>query len=143
MLLEALIAILVFSLGILTVISIQATSIKLAADAQLRTKAALLADRLVGQMWTHGGDIGALKAAFESPDGSVYTTWLGDVSDFEHGGLPGVVAGDEFTQPEVTVSSASGLDNAAVIVTLYWRTPSMPANERHKHTVTSHISRNL
>ncbi|MBL8367702.1 MAG: hypothetical protein JNM54_07255, partial [Candidatus Accumulibacter sp.] len=39
MLLEALIAILVFSLGILSLVALQATSIKLTGDAKYRTDA--------------------------------------------------------------------------------------------------------
>jgi type IV pilus assembly protein PilV len=146
-LLEALIAILVFSLGMLTVIGIQAASIKMAADAQLRTRAALLADRLVGRMWTSGLDIGELKTAFESPNGNDYKTWLAEVGDYEKFGLPGVAGGSEedgvmSTLPEVEVMNAAGASNGQVVVTLYWRTPSMPNGERHRHIITSQISRN-
>ena len=57
MLLEALIAILVFSLGILSLVALQATSIKLVGDAKYRTDATLLANRLIGQMWVSGGSL--------------------------------------------------------------------------------------
>jgi type IV pilus assembly protein PilV len=146
-LLEALIAILVFSLGILTVISIQGTSVKLAADAQLRTKAALLAGRLVGQMWTSGDKIVDLEPKFKT-GGSAYTAWLADVKT----ALPGV---DSDTEPTVTVDISAGQSNGVVVITLFWRTPSMkpacippatPADSDcdnpHQHVVTSQISRN-
>jgi type IV pilus assembly protein PilV len=55
MLLEALIAILIFSLGILSLVALQATSIQLTSDAKYRTDATLLANRLIGQMWVSGG----------------------------------------------------------------------------------------
>jgi type IV pilus assembly protein PilV len=141
MLLEALIAILIFSLGILTVIAIQAASIKMAADAQLRTRASLLADRLVGQMWASGGDIASLKTKFET-DGVAYNLWLDDVIDPTRGGLPGVADGDLSTLPTVTVDDAAGAVSGVVVITLFWRTPSMLATERHRHIVTSQISRN-
>ncbi|MBK8577809.1 MAG: type IV pilus modification protein PilV [Candidatus Accumulibacter sp.] len=51
MLLEALIAILIFSLGILSLVALQGTSIQLTSDAKYRTDATLLANRLIGQMW--------------------------------------------------------------------------------------------
>jgi Tfp pilus assembly protein PilV len=51
MLLEALIAILIFSLGILSLVALQATAIQLTGDAKYRTDATLLANRLIGQMW--------------------------------------------------------------------------------------------
>jgi type IV pilus assembly protein PilV len=139
MLLEALIAILIFSLGILTVIGIQATSVKMAGDAQLRTRAALLADRLVGQMWTSGGSIANLKTKFQT-GGEAYNRWLEDVQDVERSGLPGIAGGKndtDSTLPEVSVD-----DSARVEVRIYWRTPSMDADRRHQHVVISQISRN-
>lgn len=137
-LLEALIAILIFSLGILTIVGIQATSIRLAGDAQLRTKASLLAERLVGQMWVHGGNIAALKADFQT-GGSAYDAWLADVNS--PAGLPGIVEAAEgvvSTRPTVTVDDAG-----QVVITLFWRTPSMPEDKPgHQHVVTTQISRN-
>ena len=154
MLLEALIAILIFSFGILTVIGIQAASIKMTADAQLRTRAALLANRLIGEMWTSGGSsIGDLAAKFASPDGSEYVKWLNchvapkdacTITGFTPDprlGLPGV-SEEEDTLPTVTVVTASGTDAGQVRIELFWRTPSMPEGESHRHIVISQISRN-
>ncbi|MDR2450445.1 MAG: pilus assembly protein PilV [Candidatus Accumulibacter sp.] len=147
MLLEVLIAILVFSLGILTIIGIQATSIKLTADAQLRTRAALLADRLVGEMWASGGNITELETKFKT-GGTAYNDWLNDVKDSVKG-LPGVVPDDpdSGTAPTVIIVPGGPIDgenrNAQVTITLFWRTPSMDADETpRQHVVTSHISRN-
>ncbi len=52
MLLEALIAILIFSLGILAIVGLQATMIKNTSDAKLRSEASYLAQERIGQMWT-------------------------------------------------------------------------------------------
>jgi type IV pilus assembly protein PilV len=142
MLLEALIAILVFSLGILTVIGIQAASIKLAADAQLRTKAALLANQLVGQMWTSGADANALATRFNSPSGADYATWRDQVADVENLGLPGV-SEDAGTLPMVAVVTTPGRDEGQVRIEIFWRTPSMEdTDDPHHYTVISQISRN-
>jgi len=51
MLLEALIAILIFSLGILAVIGLQAQSIRNSAEAKYRSDASYLANQLIGRMW--------------------------------------------------------------------------------------------
>ncbi|MDR2450930.1 MAG: hypothetical protein LBE85_03985 [Candidatus Accumulibacter sp.] len=139
MLLEALIAILVFSLGILTVIGIQAASIKLAADAQLRTRAALLANRLIGEMWAGGDTIAELETKFKT-GGAAYDAWLNDVKDSAKG-LPGV-SNEEGTLPTVSVVTASGTEEGRVRIELFWRMPSMAAGEFHKYTVISQISRN-
>jgi type IV pilus assembly protein PilV len=158
MLLEALIAILIFSLGILTVIGIQAASIKMALDAQFRTKAVLLANRLVGEMWTNinvkGADpVGEMANKFSSPSGSEYVKWLnchvapndscsiGDFTPDPTSGLPGV-SEEENTLPTVSVVTAAGWQAGRVQITLYWRTPSMEEGERHQHTVISQITRN-
>jgi type IV pilus assembly protein PilV len=159
MLLEALIAILVFSLGILAVIAIQAASIKMAADAQLRSKAFLLADHLIGEMWANGGKIADLTTKFQT-GGSEYAYWLNcyvspnsacpSPRDVLVGdalaGLPGI-SGDGGTLPTVSITPGGTVGgearNARVTVTIFWRTPSMPEDDPpHQHVVTSYISRN-
>ena len=57
MLLEALVAILIFSIGILAMVAMQAVAIKQTGDANYRTRATLLANRLIGQMWVSSGDV--------------------------------------------------------------------------------------
>jgi len=64
MLLEALIAILIFSLGILAIVALQAVSIKLTEDAKYRSDAALLAEELLGQMWASDHTPATLSALF-------------------------------------------------------------------------------
>lgn len=140
-LLEALIAVLIFSLGILTIVAIQATSIRLTGDAQLRTRASLLAERLIGQMWVYGGNAAGLKTAFQT-GGSEYAEWLTEVEAMNDAGLPGVVGADDegagSTLPTVTVT-----DDGQVVVTLFWKTPSMSASEApRQHVVTTQIVRN-
>ncbi len=64
MLLEALIAILIFSLGILAIVALQAVSIKLTEDAKYRSDAALLAEELLGQIWTSDRTPATMNAVF-------------------------------------------------------------------------------
>jgi len=52
MLLEAMIAILIFSVGILAIVGLQATMIKNTADAKLRSEASYLVQERIGQLWT-------------------------------------------------------------------------------------------
>jgi len=154
MLLEALIAILIFSLGILSLVALQATAIQLTSDARYRTDASLLANRLLGEMWASGLDLAQLKANFES-GGAGYDTWKNIVASRD--GLPGVGAaadGVDSTLPLVSVDATAGATAGQVVITLFWRTPEMPrsgepANQptscrvsRHCHTIVSQISRN-
>ena len=156
MLLEALIAVLIFSLGILAVIALQAVAIKLTGDAKYRTDATLMANRLIGQMWVSGGTAATLKTNFEA-GGTAYTAWLnGVVKSNPAGGVEGLpdvataATGGVSTLPEVTVTvdpadatlRPRGPTDGQVVITLFWRTPGMPANQRHQHVVASQIVRN-
>jgi type IV pilus assembly protein PilV len=143
MLLEALIAVLIFSLGILSLVALQATSIQLASDAKYRVDASLLADKLIGQMWASGGTAENLKASFER-GGAAYQTWL-DSDVKATASLPGIVADEDpnkSTLPIVTVNpiDTAGASTAAVTITIFWRTPQMMPNDRHRHVVTSQIA---
>lgn len=51
MMLEALIALLIFSMGILAIVGLQAASIKNTADAQYRSEASFYANQILGRMW--------------------------------------------------------------------------------------------
>lgn len=140
MLLEAMIAILIFSLGVLALVALQGTSIKLTGDAKYRTDATLLANRLIGQMWVRGGSLAQLKEDFQT-DGDAYDAWRADVSAAS--GLPGVVAGGAgvvSTLPLVAVTLTP--TSALVTITLYWRTPEMDTNAPgHRHIVATQIAK--
>ena len=51
MLLEALIGILIFSIGILALLAMQATGMRVTVDAKYRSEASFLANEIVGLMW--------------------------------------------------------------------------------------------
>lgn len=51
MLIEALVGILIFSIGILALIGMQATAIRNTTDARYRSEAAFLATEVIGRMW--------------------------------------------------------------------------------------------
>lgn len=50
-LIEALVAILIFSVGVIGVLGLQALALKSSSDAKYRADAAFLANQLIGQMW--------------------------------------------------------------------------------------------
>lgn len=133
-LLEALLAILIFSIGILAAVGMQAVAIKQSTDARYRTEAALLANKLIGTMWVSDRTTSNLQnlygtAACNSTGKTGYTAWLAEVIS----GLPGVAAGTQ-TAPTVCVS-----DQGLVTVTVYWRTPTQEATERHRYIAVAQI----
>lgn len=129
-LLEGLIAILIFSFGVLALVGLQAASIKNIGDAKYRADASFLANQLIGRMWADRTNLlcyshqptgvcasAASKANLES--------WLADVSKL----LPG--ATEKLQQVSI------GTDNQ-VIVTLVWR--AAQDAQPHKFVVAAHIN---
>lgn len=118
--LEALISILIFSIGILAIIGLQAASIKNSASAKYRTDASLLANRIIGEMWVGDKSTAALQASFDSPSGASYVAWADTVAQT----LPGV-SGVAANAPTVAVDA-----NNQATITVYWQAPdeSSPHN---------------
>lgn len=134
MLLEALIAILIFSIGILGVVGMQAMTVKQSTDARYRVEAALLAQQLVGKMWVANRNSATLKANFSSCTTSTscpdFTAWYGTVTQK----LPGVqLVGP--TAPEVAISDVDG----TVKITLRWRAPGDDAAAPHSYNMLARI----
>jgi type IV pilus assembly protein PilV len=59
MLIEALVAILIFTLGIVAVMGLQANSIIQVSQAKYRTDAAYLANQIIGKMWVDQANLSA------------------------------------------------------------------------------------
>lgn len=105
MLLEALVAILIFSFGILGLIAMQAASIKNVSEAKYRTDASFLANELIGQMWLDRGNV---AAGYSAP-----TDWTSLVSTTLPGGTGTVVvAADPNVTPQLRAT-----------VTVQWTVP--------------------
>lgn len=57
-LIEAMLAIVIFSIGVLAIVGLQAAMIKNTDDAKYRAEASYIAQKRVGQMWTDPVNIG-------------------------------------------------------------------------------------
>lgn len=132
MLIEALVAILIFSIGILGVIGLLATAVKQSTDARYRVEAAQLAEQLLGRMWSGNRAVATLQAQFNTCSSSGcagYQDWYATVAAM----LPGVTTGS--TRPEVNVD-AEGI----VTITLLWRAPNDAADaEPHRYEMQAQI----
>lgn len=131
-LIEALIAILIFAVGILGFVGMQSVAVAQSAQGQHRTTASLLANSLIGQMWVANRSSAAtLASEFASPSGSVYTAWMEQVS----AALPGVEApaqGEISTLPTVTID-----DQMIATVSIFWRIPGEPRLEPPRQHIVS------
>ena len=129
MLLEALIAILIFSVGILALVGLQAAAVKQSTDARYRSEAALLASELFGQMWVSDRTVASLQNNFNTGN-TAYNAWLARVSAT----LPGVVV-NTITAPNVAVD-AQGITT----IELFWIAPNEPAGAApHRYITISQI----
>lgn len=140
--LEALIAILLFAIGVLAIVGLQAASIRNTAGAKYRTDASLLANQVIGQMWVDDKSNAALSANFCGPTavsgvcaapavavacasaGADYVAWASAVAQT----LPGV---SNVNAPTISVCS----DNSAT-VTVFWQAPHENAPHHYSTVAT-------
>jgi len=136
MLLESLIAILIFSIGILGIVGMQASTIKASRDAKFRADAGLLANELIGQMWIGARDGATLQGNFET-GGPIYAPWAARVAV----ALPG--AGATENPPLVTVTPGvvgPPQTSSTVTVVVRWQAPNeIPLNIIHSYSVVVQI----
>jgi type IV pilus assembly protein PilV len=135
MLLEAFIAILIFSMGVLAIVGMQASAIKTSADAKYRSEASLLANELIGQMWVSDRTTATLQANFQSGGGTpnAYTAWYAGFNDATPG--PSILPGSSANPPTVTIQPTG-----VVTVQVFWLAPNEPASATpHSYTVVAQI----
>jgi type IV pilus assembly protein PilV len=130
-LLEALIAILLFSMGMLALAGVQAAAIKNAADAKYRAEASFLANQIIAQMWAENpanlanyrhnpNTVARCNYSGGASANANVVAWLGSA------GSPGTVTGNlpnaGAGRQQITVGA-----NNVVTVTICWQNPSDPA----------------
>ncbi len=104
-LIEVLVSLLVFSLGVLGLVGLQARAVQIETQAGDRTRAANLANEVVTQMWVNR-TTGLTPEQLED--------WNDRVRDTSAAGLPG-------GEGEVSKPDADGV----VTVTIEWRPPTL------------------
>jgi type IV pilus assembly protein PilV len=141
-LLEALFAMLIFSIGLLALIGLQSVSIKNSIDAKYRADAALLINQIIAQMWVDRSNIdnyghyqtGAVcsftgsASANVSPWNTPVTAWLAQVSL----ALPGSAV----NTTQILVSNSGSTKQ--VSVTVCWKGPQETTS--HNQVATAQIN---
>jgi len=140
-LIEAMVAILVFSAGILAIVGLLAVSTKNSGDAKYRLDASLLANQLVGQMLgsinrstTSAQQLTALNNNFSSPNGAAYLAWVNGVN----AALPGSTAVAPTVVISATASTSPTSPSNQAVVTINWNAPNEPAGA-HVYTTIAQI----
>jgi type IV pilus assembly protein PilV len=112
---DALVAVVIFSIGIVGMITLQGQAVNLASAAKYRTDAAMMAEQVIGQMWaSNNATAGVLGTNFNSPAGVSYKAWAAKVQSASTG-LPGAAG----LAPTIVVDA-----NNQVTVTVFWQAPS-------------------
>jgi len=131
-LLEALIAILIFSFGVLGLVGILAGSIRATNDARYRAEAANLAQALIGDMWsTRAADLDGQFGA----GGAKLVAWQTQVASLLPSATGSNVPIVDLSQPGLSTQSRS------VVVTMFWQLPG--ESGRHQLLITAQIGKNI
>jgi type IV pilus assembly protein PilV len=113
MLIEALIAILIFSIGILAVVGMQGVAIKNVTESKYRSEAAFLANELIASMWTDATNVGLYN--YPGSSYTKLTNWVAKVNTT----LPGTAG----APPRVTMLTAASAAGATVQIEIFWQLP--------------------
>jgi type IV pilus assembly protein PilV len=128
MLLEALVGILIFSIGILAVVGMQAMAVKTVAESKYRMDASFLANEVIGDMWLNRSNL-----ANFAYNGGAYPSTLTEWSTRLERALPGVAA----HPPTIEIAAGN-----VVTVTIFWQHPeeanlASPPDPHSYRTITS------
>ena len=139
--LEALIAILIFSFGVLGIVALQAQSLKATNESQYRAEAVYLANSLLATMWSD--KFATLKTNYDKDGAQLgYTTFATDVAAILPGGganppdVQVLMPGDPVPSGEPEPPSTT---SATVMVHIFWQAPGEP---RHEYMTYGVIGKN-
>lgn len=127
-LLEALIAILIFSLGILALVGMQATAMKFSVESKYRADASFLVNKLIAQMWAD--DPSTLVANYASA-GPKFIAWKTELNS-ALSGLPDATA-------DIDITDIPAPQGKRVTVTLSWRHPQDPSTQKRRYVTVAQI----
>lgn len=116
-LIEVLVSILLFSLGILGLIGLQARAITQSIDTEDRNRAALIANDIATTMWT------TRTVAINPTAGS--PSWRDRARDLQAGGLP-----------NANVEISSDIPNRTASIVITWRPPQRKDGEQDSRLIT-------
>ena len=111
-LLEGLLAILIFSVGLLAILMLLAASLVEVGNARYRAQASLLASNVIAAMWTGDRSLGGLRGRYGDVQSATYQRWHTEVL----ARLPGITG--TVNPPSITIDDARHVN-----VTLRWQAP--------------------
>jgi type IV pilus assembly protein PilV len=129
-LLDALVAIVIFSFGILGMVALQSSSIQLTSNANYRMNAAMLADQVIAQMWTDPANLASGGyAGTKGAGGTQYTAWLDTITCSSKAASTSCLPGVSTNPPSIVIGTGvtvNGVTDYPVTVTVNWQAPGDP-----------------
>lgn len=119
---EVLVSLLIFSVGLLGVVSLFGTAVRTSTSAEFRTMAAMMASDLIGRMWMSDRTYTTLQATYSSTNqGGGYIAWKSMVTG---SGLPEAAT----LTPTVTFTTVGGggataVNSSQATITIFWKAP--------------------
>lgn len=131
-LLEALVALMLFATGIIGLIGLQAAAFSDVAQSKYRMEASFLANQIIASMWV---DKSAQVPSYASIGGTKTAAWLAQVNNT----LPGAAT----NPPTIVVTNKSDATGARyeVTVTISWVPPKDTVP--HRYVGSAFINRNI
>ena len=121
MLLEALLGILIFSIGILALLGMQAVAMRATIDAKYRSEASFLANDIIGAMWVDRANLASYATSPGSPascPAAPPCAWIGRVQTL----LPQATG---LNAPEIAIAGQQAT------VTVRWQRPGETGVSNH------------
>lgn len=126
MLIEVLISVLIFSVGVVALVALQAAMTRAQTEAKARTEASYLATELVGLMWADVNNLGSYTTG-SCASNTQCAMWLAKVQQT----LP-----TNNTAPLVTVETVDAAKLGDVSITITWRPPN---GDAHQYVMSTSI----
>lgn len=132
--LEVLVSIVIFAVGVLGIVGLQAVTAKAGIDARFRTEAAAFADELVAraQTWSDTTTLGTNFAGAVATGGTEYQSWFANRLALAGSGLPGAEATVAFPAPLAAAATGGGV---LMTVEISWQAPG--GEFRGSHTTVA------
>lgn len=133
MLLEVLVAMLIFAVGVLGIVGLQASMTKAQTGSKFRADAAFLAQRLIGGMWSDRSGLNNYATGGACTSHTRCNEWLAEVASQLPGGTATILVNSLGTDTAGVVIAAE------VTITIQWTPPN---EEQRRYTTVSAVAAN-
>ena len=131
MLLEALLAILIFSVGILAIVAMEARAVQDVGESKYRSDAAFLANQIVADMWGNSTSLASYAYPGTGTVPGLLSNWMTSASKR----LPGVDVASKKNLPTIVVGA-----NNMVTVTIFWQQGHDLGLPAHRYQLVAYVN---